>query len=701
VPIGVAGELHIGGAGLARGYWQRPDLTAEKFTPDPFAARPGARLYKTGDRARYLPDGNIEFLGRLDHQVKIRGFRIELGEIENALLAHAAIKEAVALVREQGDGDGRLIAAVVPDWRAAGSASLWGDLHEAQVGQWQDLYDEKYAPSAAGDATAEREADFNIVSWDSSYTGAPIDAGQMRQWVDTTVARIRTSAPQRVLEIGCGTGLMLFRIAPHCDDYWATDFSAQALRYVSTHLDAPLAERVRLLQRRAEHFDGIPTGYFDCVVLNSVIQYFPDVHYLGDVLRGAIRATRQGGQVFIGDVRNLHLLDAFHVSVQAHQAESATPVASLRQRVARQVELEKELVVAPQFFTAARALSPRIGRVDVLLKDGDYVNELSKFRYDVVLHLDCDSPTLPAPWLDWQRDGLSVDALVPRLAALADDGALLIASVPNARVAADAQLAEALHSADEGARLLDIAPAARAATGVDPMVLRQMADAAGCTLELSWHGAARDGAYHAIFRRPSAIGVPDISRFAPAEATWPDAWANSPLRMQLAQRLPAELGRLLGKTLPDYMLPSAYQVLDSIPLNANGKVDRRALLAAGTVQTGSRPFVAPRTYIEEGVARIWVAVMGLERVGVDDNFFELGGHSLLLTQIASRLRATYDVDIPLLVLFDAPTVADMAAAVAERIQQENAGDIDALIDELEGLSPEDIQRLLDEVEPAD
>ena len=119
MPIGMVGELYIGGAGLARGYLHKPELTAEKFIPNPFSVEPGARMYRTGDLARYLPDGNIEFLGRIDHQVKVRGFRVELGEIEAILSQHPSVSDAVVVVHEDSPGDPltgagkRLVAYVV------------------------------------------------------------------------------------------------------------------------------------------------------------------------------------------------------------------------------------------------------------------------------------------------------------------------------------------------------------------------------------------------------------------------------------------------------------------------------------------------------------------------------------------------------------------------------------------------------------
>ncbi|MGA9381329.1 MAG: amino acid adenylation domain-containing protein, partial [Phormidium sp.] len=123
VPIGVQGELHIGGASLAQGYLNRPELTAEKFIPNPFSNEPSARLYKTGDLARYLFDGNIEYLGRIDNQVKIRGFRIELGEIETILGQHPQVQAAVVITRDDIGEDKRLVAYITPKIEELASTS--------------------------------------------------------------------------------------------------------------------------------------------------------------------------------------------------------------------------------------------------------------------------------------------------------------------------------------------------------------------------------------------------------------------------------------------------------------------------------------------------------------------------------------------------------------------------------------------------
>src|SRR5207249_4935428 len=125
VPIGVPGELYIGGHGVALGYLGRSELTAEAFVPDPFGPVPGARLYKTGDRARFLPDGEVEFLGRADDQVKVRGYRIEPGEIEAVLAQHPSLRQGAVVVQEPAPGDRRLVAFVVAE---PGEVVLVGDL---------------------------------------------------------------------------------------------------------------------------------------------------------------------------------------------------------------------------------------------------------------------------------------------------------------------------------------------------------------------------------------------------------------------------------------------------------------------------------------------------------------------------------------------------------------------------------------------
>ena len=241
-----------------------------------------------------------------------------------------------------------------PDYQ--GSAEQIAQWQARQLEQWQTLYDQLYKQ-----ASPSQDLTFNIVGWESSYTGAPIPAEEMREWRNQTVERILALQPKQVLEIGCGTGLLLLRIAPHCSHYLGTDFSPGPLR----NLEQQLAQSGRALphvtldQRTAADFTGIEAGSFDMVILNSVVQYFPRVDYLLQVLAGAVKAVTPGGFIFVGDVRNLVLAQPFYASVQLYQAPDSLSKPQLQQRVQRHIAREVELLIDPALFMALLELSAR------------------------------------------------------------------------------------------------------------------------------------------------------------------------------------------------------------------------------------------------------------------------------------------------------------------------------------------------------
>jgi amino acid adenylation domain-containing protein len=381
VPIGVPGELYIGGAGLAWGYHQQPDLTAAKFIPHPYSKRAGDRLYQTGDSACWLTDGNIEFLGRLDTQEKIRGYRLELGEIEATLAQYPGVKQVAAVTQLDASGEKRLVAYVAGKLAGENVAKL----ETEQISQWQVVYDSE--AEIFEQITSKEDFTFNIVGWNSSYTGAAIPAKEMREWVNNTVERILALKPDKILEIGCGTGLLLFPIAPHCTEYRGTDFSKTALGYIEKVLKMPEYHlpQATLTQRMADNFEGLEPESYDTVVINSVIQYFPSLAYLMRVLQGALQVLKPGGKLFIGDVRSLPLLEAFHTSIVLHQAEDSLSVTALQQQVQKRMQQEEELVIDPALFEALVQHFPQIENVEILPKQGEFENELTKFRYDAVL----------------------------------------------------------------------------------------------------------------------------------------------------------------------------------------------------------------------------------------------------------------------------------------------------------------------------
>ena len=707
VPIGIPGELCIAGDGLARGYLNRPELTHQRFVADPFATTPGQRLYRTGDLARHRPDGTLEFLGRRDQQIKIRGYRIELGEIAATLEQHPAITTAAVTATPQPHtpGDQRLTAYVVqsPDYRGAPQAGEARDWEREQVPRWQTVWDETYQQPASTDDPA-----FNIVGWNSSYTGRPIPAEEMREWVDRTVERVRAHGPGRVLEIGCGTGLLLLRLAPACVAYCGTDFSPVALGYVADRLAAggPALSHVTLMERTADDFSGLPAGQFDAVVLNSVAQYFPSVHYLLHVLEGAERLLAPGGLLFVGDVRSLPLLEAFHASVALPRAAPGLATEQLRDRIGRLVADERELVVDPALFTALRQRHPRITEVHVQPKRGRHHNELTRFRYDVALRVDTDAPAAGATvTLDWEREGLDVPSL-RRLLHAGEHESLVISRIPNQRVLGDVGIVELIASADAPATAGDVLGAAAELRGhgVDPEALLQAVADEGYDAALYWSGPGHDARFDVAFTRGSAAppGTP-AARTPPPAGAW-SRYANNPLQGMFANTLVPELRAHMHEELPQYMHPSSYVLLDALPLLPSGKVDVHSLPEPDESQTRSRKaFVAPATPVEKVLAGLWGDVMGLDHVGVHDGFFaDLGGHSLLAAQLISRVHNAFQVEIPLRTLFEAPSVAAFAEALlADESARARLEATASLLLEVAALPDEEVTTLLNRRQPTD
>ena len=467
----------------------------------------------------------------------------------------------------------------------------------------------------------------------------------------------------RVLEIGCGTGMVLFRLAASCESYVGIDFSASALQYIRSKLDPQVVAKVTLEQFAADEVHRLAgRGPFDVVIINSVIQYFPDAGYLERVLKSAHALLAPHGFIFIGDVRSLLHLKPFHTAVEIARCDGSTTLEEVRARVQQRASQETELVVHPAYFESiAQELSDMVcERAE--LKAGIARNEMTAFRYDVVLRkmqgqsvvetsipetVSCTAPC-------------SVESLRKLLAA--EPAVLHVRGIRNARVAREVGLVQQVAEAEPGLTVAELkSDEERGLAALDPDDIRDVDRKYEAIVEFSPDEPAL---IDVTFRHLSKTSGVRINRGADGIVSRA-AYTNVPAGRGLNSnaRLVAELRERLRQQVPEYMIPSAFVPIETLPLTPNGKIDRKALPVPNFGKSTGAARRPPGNDLERGIVDVLQELLGGREVGADDHFLDVGVNSLLMVQASIRLRSVLGRPVPLVKMFQYPTARALAAAL--------------------------------------
>jgi amino acid adenylation domain-containing protein len=613
VPIGVRGELCIGGDGVARGYLNRPELTAERFIHDPFSGKPNARLYRTGDLARYLPDGKLEYLGRMDLQVKLRGHRVEPAEVERTLARNKLVQDCVVLPVEDESGHRKLVAWVTP---VPDEPEFW-----PSVGEY-DVYDELL------------------------YYALAHDEGRNRAYQAAIQRRVKGKV---VLDIGTGGDAILSRycVEAGAERVYATELREDAWRRASELVEnMGLANRIRLIHGDSTRLQ-LPEKVDVCV--SQILGTIGSSEGVIPVLNDARRFLREGGVMIPRRCVTRLAAVSLPEELTAPFRLNELPGVYVR-RIFDKHGHPFDLRMCIKNFPPRQTLSqPQVFEaLDFTgLVDPDHETEVT-CRIERDSRLDgfllwlslcpCDDE-----WIDSLHHRLSslpvfFPVFYPGVAVSAGD---MIEARCSRRASADAAMPD---------------------YEINGVLIRQHGEPVRFTYR-SPHRTSefrKNPFYECLFSGMNGllhggqIGG-EYTRVQPESAT---------------HGLVPNLRRYLQEQLPEYMIPSSFVVLSELPRTPNGKIDQRALPKPGRAhRDGDGRWATPGTEVERIIMDVWRELLDVEEVGPDRNFFDLGGDSLLISSVRSRLERLLKKQVSIVDLFRYPTVRSLARFVEEREPQ--------------------------------
>jgi len=534
VPVGVPGELCIGGCGVGREYLNRPDVTGKKFVSDPFNPNRSGRMYRTGDRARYLPDGNVEFLGRVDHQVKVHGYRVELGEIERAIRAHRGVREAVVVAKEDEFGSNELAAYVVPKRL---SQPLW------------------LAKSLYTLPDGSPVAHLNKNETDYIYNEIFVLQAYLRHGIT-----IRDG--DCIVDAGANIGLF-------------TVFLSRLARGLKIFSFEPNPAAFDCLKANAESLDATVR----CFQL------------------GLSRENKSAEMTFF---EGFSLLSGFYADPDKEREVVKTYVWNQELESPDSTRFATEIGEMIDGRFHAKTLSAQLRTLSSVISEHG-IDRIDLLKINVEKsELDVLDGLGPEDWSRIQQMVIEVDE---------QEKLELVTSLVERN----------------GFEVL---------VEQDPLLRKT---------ELCYVYAIRPSSERRLVRQQAA-----------------DAHLR-PLRPADEEILtPAMLRKFFKERLPQYMVPSAFVLMEKLPLTQNGKIDRQALPAPEASAEVPGDYVAPRDALEQSLAGIWAKVLKVERVGIHEDFFDLGGHSLLAVRVIAEFEKLSDKRLPLAMLLQAPTIARLA-----------------------------------------